>query len=122
MNSRVRAAIGAALLACSAAAQTGDAATATCVPARPASGGYPVLLVKARVNGEGPYTFFVDTGATVSIVSASLANKLQLAELPTPVHGIGAGGRFTAHAAFASISVGNIRQDHVMVAAFDFAH
>src|ERR1700694_4633510 len=70
----------------------------TCVPAQLAPSAYPVLLVKARVNGNGPYTFFVDTGATVSIISTSLAAKLQLRQLPTPVHGVGAGGRFTAHA------------------------
>jgi hypothetical protein len=116
-----RAAIGAVLLACCSAGERVDAASSTCVPARPATAGYPVLLVKARVNGRGPYTFFVDTGATVSIVSTSLADELQLDELPVPVHGIGAGGRFTAHAAYATISVGDVRQDHVLVATFDFA-
>jgi predicted aspartyl protease len=95
------------------------ASAMTCVPAQLASGGYPVMLVKARVNGRGPYSFLVDTGATVTIVSASLAARLRLTPLPVAVQGIGAGGSFSTRAYVASITVGDTRQDRVVVGTFD---
>jgi predicted aspartyl protease len=115
----VRAAVAAALLVWCAAPPVAQAESLTCVPARLASAAYPVLLVNVRVNGQGPFTFFVDTGATVSIVSASLARRLRLVPLRTGVQGIGAGGPFSAQASSASIDVGGVRQDRVLVATFD---
>ncbi|MEA2719060.1 MAG: hypothetical protein QOJ39_924 [Candidatus Eremiobacteraeota bacterium] len=115
----VRAAVATALFACCSAPLAARAASSTCVPAQLASANYPLVLVKARVNGKGPFTFFVDTGATVSIVSASLARRLHLAPLPAAVQGIGAGGRFSTQAAVASISIGGVTQEHVLVATFD---
>jgi predicted aspartyl protease len=94
-------------------------ATVTCVPTRLASNSYPILLVDARVNGQGPFRFFVDTGATVTIVSASLAKRLRLKALPVSVSGIGAGGAFSTRAARASIQVGEARQSGVLVATYD---
>ncbi|HTD34837.1 MAG TPA: retropepsin-like aspartic protease [Candidatus Elarobacter sp.] len=94
-------------------------AATTCVPAQLASGGYPVMLVKARVNGRGPYAFLVDTGATVTIVSAALAKNLRLTPLPVAVQGIGAGGSFSTRAYVASVAVGETHQDRVVVGTFD---
>jgi predicted aspartyl protease len=111
----------AALFACCAVPPAARAASSTCVPAQLASAAYPLVLVKARVNGQGPFTFFVDTGATVSIVSASVARKLHLAPLPAAVQGIGAGGRFSTRASVASISIGGVTQDRVLVATFDLS-
>ncbi len=94
-------------------------AATTCVPAQLASGGYPVMLVKVRVNGRGPYAFLVDTGATVTIVSATLAKSLRLTPLPVAVQGIGAGGSFSTRAYVASVAVGETHQDRVVVGTFD---
>jgi predicted aspartyl protease len=94
-------------------------AATTCVPAQLASGGYPVMLVKVRVNGRGPYAFLVDTGATVTIVSATLAKNLRLTPLPVAVQGIGAGGSFSTRAYVASVAVGETHQDRVVVGTFD---
>jgi len=113
------AALAIAFVVCAAAPPAARAEALTCVPARLASTAYPVFLVNARVNGQGPFTFFVDTGATVSIVSSSLARRLRLAPLPANVEGIGAGGRFSTRASVASISVGDLRQDRVLVATYD---
>jgi predicted aspartyl protease len=116
---RARAAVlTAGVLCCVVVPQTVRAA-GTCVPAQLASSAYPVLLVKARVNGEGPFTFFIDTGATVTIVSTSLAKRLHLRPLPVAVQGIGAGGSFSTRASMASIELGDVRQDRVLVATFD---
>jgi predicted aspartyl protease len=106
---------------CIVAAGRADAASSTCVPAQLASAAYPLVLVKARVNGQGPFTFFVDTGATVSIVSASVARRLHLAPLPATVQGVGAGGRFSTRASVASISIGGVTQERVLVATFDLS-
>jgi predicted aspartyl protease len=111
----------AALFACCAVPPAARAASSTCVPAQLASAAYPLVLVKARVNGQGPFTFFVDTGATVSIVSASLARRLHLAPLPAAVQGIGAGGRFSTRASVATISIGGVSQERVLVATFDLS-
>lgn len=94
-------------------------AATTCVPAQLASGGYPVMLVKVRVNGHGPYSFLVDTGATVTIVDASLARNLGLKPLPVAVQGIGAGGSFSTRAYVASIAVGQASDDRVVVGTYD---
>ena len=107
-----------ALTVCGAAPPAARAET-TCVPAQLASGGYPVMLVKARVNGHGPYAFLVDTGATVTIVSTALARSLNLKPLPVAVQGIGAGGSFSTRAYVASITVGGASDDHVVVGSYD---
>jgi predicted aspartyl protease len=115
---RSTAVLAGALALCIRFSPAAHAAT-TCVPARLASSGYPVVVVQARVNDTGPYRFLVDTGATVTIVNASLAKRLHLAALPVSVQGVGAGGRFSTRASTASIAVGGARQDRVLVATFD---
>ncbi len=117
---RSLAALVCAVLICTVGPVPANAAV-TCVPMRLASSGYPVAIVQARVNGTGPYRFLVDTGATVTIVSTSLAQRLHLAALPAVVQGVGAGGRFSTRASTASISVGAARQQRVLVATFDLS-
>ncbi|HEY0395612.1 MAG TPA: retropepsin-like aspartic protease [Candidatus Elarobacter sp.] len=114
-------ALAAAAILCAVVPPPARAAESTCVPAQLASASYPVLLVKVRVNGRGPYTFFVDTGATVTIVNTSLARRLHLAPLPVSVQGIGAGGAFSTRASVASIDVGDAHQDRVLVATYDLS-
>ena len=48
------------------------------------------LMVPVRINGQGPYDFVLDTGATVTCVDARLANELALPEV-RGVIGTGAG-------------------------------
>jgi predicted aspartyl protease len=117
---KVRAALAgaAAWTVCSAATMPARAAT-TCVPTTISSASTPETLVKVRINGSGPYTFFVDTGATVSIVSSALARKLHLPPSSAVVRGVGAGGLFSTHAAKVAITVGDVTQDNVLVSIFD---
>ena len=57
-------------------AETGEAG----VPIRLAGPGGAALLVPVRVNGEGPFEFVLDTGATLTCVDRSLADSLGLPE------------------------------------------
>src|SRR5690348_14656944 len=43
-------------------------------------GGRPV--VELRINGEGPYRFILDTGATATVVSDELSRELSLTPAP----------------------------------------
>jgi predicted aspartyl protease len=40
----------------------------------------PIIIVKVKVNGKGPFDFAVDTGASVTAVSKQLAQKLGISE------------------------------------------
>ena len=55
----------------------------------------PLLLIAVRVNGQGPYDFVVDTGASHVVIDAALADDLGLPRQQAhPGHG--AGGPITA--------------------------
>ena len=110
-----------ALFACGAVPHAAGAAASTCVSTQLATATLPLVLVKVRVNGRGPYTFFVDTGATVTVVGVPLARALNLPVNAAPVRAIGAGGRFAAQASFATISLGEVRQERVQVGIVDLA-
>jgi predicted aspartyl protease len=79
----------------------------------------PLVLLSARVNGEGPYRFALDTGAGMTIVSQELAQKLRLSQgEQVPMHG--AGGPATGFLAqLASIAFGNVALGDVTVVAAD---
>jgi len=110
-----------AVALCAAAPRVADPSTSTCVPTRLATTDLPLVLVKVRVNGNGPYTFFVDTGATLTVIGAPLARALHLPVLDAPVRGLGAGGRFSARASFATVSLGEVSRDRVVVGIVDLA-
>jgi len=40
----------------------------------------PIIIVKAKVNGKGPFDFAVDTGASATALSKQLAQKLEISE------------------------------------------
>ncbi len=48
----------------------------TSVPFRLASEDKPIILLEASVNGQGPFSFILDTGATVPILCLETAKKL----------------------------------------------
>jgi predicted aspartyl protease len=58
------------------------------IPFKLAGRGGAALLVPVYVNGTGPYRFVLDTGATLTCLDRSLAERL---ELPKPVGMIGYG-------------------------------
>jgi len=80
-------------------------------PAVIAAGADPAsrMTASVQVNGAGPFTFVVDTGANRSVVATEAAAALKLpAGPPTPVHGI-AGVEPADTVEVASLTVGEIR-------------
>ncbi len=56
------------------------------------------IVVEARVNGQGPFDFALDTASTISAVFYELRDKLELEPIPGKaviVHGAVASGRFS---------------------------
>jgi len=55
------------------------------------------IVVEARVNGQGPFAFALDTGASISAVFDEITKKLVLEPVPgkaVMIHGIVASGKF----------------------------
>src|SRR5947207_14144089 len=56
-----------------------------------------LILVQARVNGKGPFTFVVDTGARVTVLSPWTAGKVELTDRAVDVDSIAAGKAAAGH-------------------------
>jgi predicted aspartyl protease len=55
------------------------------------------IVVEARVNGQGPFAFALDTGASISVVFDELRNRTALEPVPgktVKIHGVVASGEF----------------------------
>ncbi len=55
------------------------------------------IVIEARVNGQGPYRFILDTGASISVIFEELAEEVALQPIPASdvmVHGVVASGTF----------------------------
>ena len=73
---------------------------------RLAGGENPLILVPGSVNGRGPLTFILDTGAGTSLLSQRLADKLGIVATGSKI-GTGAAGRVTVALATAeSLAIG----------------
>ncbi len=53
--------------------------------------GSTLVLASVKIHGQGPFIFAVDTGASTSLISSSLAERLNLPQAggPEPISGIG---------------------------------
>ncbi|MDB5457675.1 MAG: hypothetical protein JWP92_3260 [Caulobacter sp.] len=66
----------------------------------------PRLTVQVKINGQGPYAFLVDTGASGSVISRELVDRLNLtAHARTTVHGL-AGTQLADTVMIDSVQVG----------------
>lgn len=75
----------------------------------------PLLVVPARVNGQGPYAFLLDTGAAQTLVSADLAHQLELAN-EAPLEATHAGGSMPIFPSrLASLAIGAATADEIAV-------
>lgn len=53
-------------------------ATSTTVRFQQAGGAQPLILLPVKVNGQGPFQFILDTGASTSLLSPELAGRLNV--------------------------------------------
>ena len=80
----------------------------------------PLVLVGAFVDGKGPYTFALDTGASMTAVSPALASTLKI-ETGEDVSMTGAGGMLKAAVGrVASLAVGAASLENLSVVVSDF--
>lgn len=78
------------------------------VPFRLAGEKKSLVLVSARVGGEGPFTFAVDTGASTTVVSPELARGLPIGN-GRPATMLGGGGKVAAlSGTLPSVGVGEV--------------
>lgn len=81
----------------------------------------PFVLVPAYVNGQGPFEFILDTGASMTMLSTELAKQLRISGGKVE-EGMGAGGKMTILVTKAqSLSVGVHEQKDIQVGVMDFA-
>lgn len=94
------------------------------VPIHLAGPGEAALLVPVRINGQGPYDFVLDTGATLTCVDAELADSLGLEDSAGRV-GFGAGIQGTPGSMrlveIDSLAVGDARAEGLTGCTLDLA-
>ena len=89
---------------------------------RLAGGAQPLILLPTRVNGTGPFDFILDTGAGTSLLSAELAQQLNVKILGTK-EGQSAGGKISVSLAKVdSLALGQAKIEDVEVGIVDLGH
>jgi predicted aspartyl protease len=89
---------------------------------RLAGGAQPLILLPTRVNGAGPFDFILDTGAGTSLLSAELAQQLNIKILGTK-EGQSAGGKISVSLAkVESLALGQAKIEDVEVGIVDLGH
>lgn len=79
----------------------------------------PVILVPTFVNGKGPFEFALDTGASLTVVSAELARNLGVAAGEAKA-GMGAGGTVQVSISKVdSVRIGSAELPNLQVAIAD---
>jgi len=83
----------------------------------------PIIIVKAKVNGKGPFEFAVDTGACVTALSKRLAQELEISENPsTQKKGRGCCGEIDMTLTnVKSVKIGNVEARDIEVALMDLS-
>lgn len=80
----------------------------TTVPIRIAAEDKPLLVIPTVVDGQGPFDFVLDTGASHLVIDAALATQLELPHLDEEPEARGAGGPVAAtYTHLSSLSVGD---------------
>lgn len=89
-----------------------------------AGAGGSALVVPVHINGEGPYQFVMDTGATVTCVDDALASSLALPDVRGVVGtaaGVGGQGRLRL-VSLDSLRLGGVRVHGVQACVVDLEH
>lgn len=84
---------------------------------------YGLLLIEVRINGEGPFRFLVDTGATSTVISNILLSKLKITPIATSVtRCVGGEGRIGSQLCkLSSLEIGDLKIRNLPVSSFDNA-
>ncbi|MEK8088156.1 retropepsin-like aspartic protease [Thermithiobacillus plumbiphilus] len=83
-----------------------------------------VMLVPVHINGQGPFKFVLDTGATLTCVNEELRNRLSLPSLPGRI-GMGAGVGMVGQISLIkieSLRVGKASAEDMAACALDLSH
>src|SRR5437763_2678926 len=86
---------------------------------RLAGGAQPLILLPVEVNEQGPFEFILDTGAGTSLLSAELAEKLQVKVLGSKQGQTAGGAVSVSLAKVDSITVGEARLADIDVGVVD---
>ena len=84
---------------------------------------YGLMLVEGHVNGQGPFRFLVDSGATSTVLSNDLFNSLKIPVLSTAVVSCvgGTGKTGTKLAKVEKLKVGELEISNLPISSFDNA-
>jgi tetratricopeptide (TPR) repeat protein len=82
---------------------------------------FGLMIVEGYVNGEGPYRFLVDSGATSTVLSEALLDQLKIPTLATAtVSCVGGSGKTNTKLAKADkFKVGELEYTNLPVSSFD---
>jgi tetratricopeptide (TPR) repeat protein len=80
-----------------------------------------LIFTKIMINGQGPYDFAIDTGASQIVLSEKLAGQLHLAPVTTTImHGVGGSGRLESKLyKLNELALGDVKVKNVPVGTFD---
>jgi predicted aspartyl protease len=86
--------------------------------------GGAALMVPVRINGDGPYQFILDTGATVTCLDERLASSLALPEVRGVIGtAAGVGGQGDVRlVSVDSLSIGSVRAHDLQACVVDLEH
>jgi len=95
-----------------------DAARAYEIPFQPF---YGLMLVEGHVNGQGPFRFLVDSGATSTVLSNNLFDSLKIPVLSTAVVSCvgGTGKTGTKLAKVENLKIGELEISDLPISSFD---
>jgi predicted aspartyl protease len=97
-----------------------DSASRTEIKFKLAHPAKPLILLPVSINGEGPYIFAVDTGASSTVISPEVAETLAIERTSIPEL-TGAGGAMRASTGVArSLAVGKAEIENLAVVVADF--
>lgn len=75
----------------------------------------PVVVVEVYIDRKGPYAFILDTGASITNISAELAGFLKLVLTPGPEITAGGGKLKTSVAELTEVKIGNDKENNLTV-------
>jgi len=80
-----------------------------------------LIFTGVMINGQGPYDFAIDTGATQTVLSEKLANQIGLQPVTTTImHGVGGGGKIdTKLYNVKEMGLGDLKIKNVPVGTFN---